>query len=405
MQKQKLNANSVGVNAHIDPHSKGITLIALIITIIVMLILVGVTIAVSLNGGLFSKAKQAKTDTQTAIDEEQKLASGQIEIDGVWYDSMEDYLNNKPLIELPEGIKVGDYVNYTPDEGTYKVSGGSDGTGSGAQQDFTTETLTWRILSIDEENGKIELVSDTLGKSITFSGADGYNHCVDILNDLCNTLYSKTKDGKKVAIGRSINVEDINAKTTYDYTTFSDYGTEYKYSAYGTSNRKYPNLYAREDGFYVGGEKQTGGISGSIGLKDGVVNTEGVTEYKTLTGYTDDNTDNKDISVTYTNYNYKPESYLKDLGINTAPTGLINKGTTYWLASRCVYAYSRCVVFALRCVDSGGEVLSNSLFYSTGHMGIPSYAVRPVVSLESNFSLTKDEEHSTDSVTYWNINF
>ena len=45
---------------------KGITLIALIITIIVMLILVGVTINVALNGGLFSKAEEATTKTKIA---------------------------------------------------------------------------------------------------------------------------------------------------------------------------------------------------------------------------------------------------------------------------------------------------------------------------------------------------
>ena len=38
-------------------NKKGITLIALIITIIVMLILVGVTVATISDGGLFQKAK------------------------------------------------------------------------------------------------------------------------------------------------------------------------------------------------------------------------------------------------------------------------------------------------------------------------------------------------------------
>lgn len=42
---------------------KGITLIALIITIIVMLILVGVTVTVALNGGLFTTTKQAADRT------------------------------------------------------------------------------------------------------------------------------------------------------------------------------------------------------------------------------------------------------------------------------------------------------------------------------------------------------
>ena len=43
---------------------KGITLIALIITIIVMLILVGVTVTTAINGGLFESTRKASRDTQ-----------------------------------------------------------------------------------------------------------------------------------------------------------------------------------------------------------------------------------------------------------------------------------------------------------------------------------------------------
>lgn len=48
----------------------GITLIALIITVIVMLILVGVTITVALNGGLFETATKAATETQKEAERE-----------------------------------------------------------------------------------------------------------------------------------------------------------------------------------------------------------------------------------------------------------------------------------------------------------------------------------------------
>ena len=50
---------------------QGITLIALIITIIVMLILVAVTINVALNGGLFSRAKEAAFKTEIQQIQEQ----------------------------------------------------------------------------------------------------------------------------------------------------------------------------------------------------------------------------------------------------------------------------------------------------------------------------------------------
>ena len=45
---------------------KGITLVALVITIIVMLILVGVSVTVAINGGLFDKAKDAKNQYEEA---------------------------------------------------------------------------------------------------------------------------------------------------------------------------------------------------------------------------------------------------------------------------------------------------------------------------------------------------
>ena len=54
---------------------KGITLIALIITIVVMLILVGVTINVALNGGLFPKAEYASEQMQIEAEKEELLSA------------------------------------------------------------------------------------------------------------------------------------------------------------------------------------------------------------------------------------------------------------------------------------------------------------------------------------------
>jgi len=58
---------------------KGITLVALIITIIVMLILVAVTISVALNGGLFTRARQASLETKIAeVKEAMALAKAEV---------------------------------------------------------------------------------------------------------------------------------------------------------------------------------------------------------------------------------------------------------------------------------------------------------------------------------------
>ena len=54
---------------------KGITLVALVITIAIMLILAGVTISVSLKGGLFSKANEATSQMQIEAEKEELLTA------------------------------------------------------------------------------------------------------------------------------------------------------------------------------------------------------------------------------------------------------------------------------------------------------------------------------------------
>lgn len=83
---------------------KGITLIALVITIIVMLILVGVTITMAVNGGLFDYAKDAGTKTNGATANEQKLGNGTLSVNGV--------------SENREG-SINDIVNYYTTGTTY----------------------------------------------------------------------------------------------------------------------------------------------------------------------------------------------------------------------------------------------------------------------------------------------
>ena len=85
--------------------TRGITLVALIITIIVMLILVGVTISMAVNGGLFDYAGKATGETNNAIKAEQQLGNGGITINGIYYSSMDEYLeqiteNNNSRIKL-----------------------------------------------------------------------------------------------------------------------------------------------------------------------------------------------------------------------------------------------------------------------------------------------------------------
>ena len=75
---------------------KGITLIALIITIIVMLILAGVTISIVVNGGLFKQAQNASDQTIDAtVEEEALMISATAKIDKV-----SDVDNTKTFTEI-----------------------------------------------------------------------------------------------------------------------------------------------------------------------------------------------------------------------------------------------------------------------------------------------------------------
>lgn len=82
-------------------NQKGITLIALIITIIVMLILVGVTVTTAIDGGLFSKAKQAKREIEKAQWEENittKLLSMNAELEA--NDKYELEMNDEEILNI-----------------------------------------------------------------------------------------------------------------------------------------------------------------------------------------------------------------------------------------------------------------------------------------------------------------
>ena len=92
----------------------GITLIALIITIIVMLILVGVTINVAISGGLFDKAKIATEQTQKQVSKEQLIST----MVGA-YDSAGKFI--KPAqSELPKGAK------WCKEDENYETASGGD---------------------------------------------------------------------------------------------------------------------------------------------------------------------------------------------------------------------------------------------------------------------------------------
>ena len=63
-------------------NQKGITLVALVITIIVMLILVGVSLTVAIQNGLIGNAQTARDNTEAEKAKENKISEGYVNYNG-----------------------------------------------------------------------------------------------------------------------------------------------------------------------------------------------------------------------------------------------------------------------------------------------------------------------------------
>ena len=201
---------------------KGITLIALVITIIVMLILVGVTVTVSLNGGLFTTAKGATEETQIAQEKEELLmaAMGALGEDGkVDLDKLD---NN-----LPEGFTVSNGIYTSKTGNTFTVSENGSITlvgGSNEEEpdvpvtppatptiELNPETITGEIESgTTEEVGTITATVTNVDGDLTWSitPTDSGLELVD--TDNANV--------KKVTASKAVE----NATITVSYGTVSD---------------------------------------------------------------------------------------------------------------------------------------------------------------------------------------
>lgn len=195
--------------------NKGITLIALVITIIVLLILVGVTI-VSLTGenGLLERAANAGKDTEEATEKEklqiEVLASFDTDghlnmsalksninshISGATADDTTEFpltikytateneykIDEHGNVEKTKvtdrtGINVGDYIDYSP--------------GSG-----------WRVLRI-YDNGKIDIIRG-------ISGTFGNGNSTESLNNYCRQNYSNSEHE---IYARSVNKDDFEVE-------------------------------------------------------------------------------------------------------------------------------------------------------------------------------------------------
>ena len=378
--------------------TSGITLIALAVTIVVLLILAGITISLVFSeNGIIAKAREAAEKTNQAVINEQAQMN---ELAGY----MENMLNGIGESTTPEeptvpvGLEVGSTVIYNP-SGTYnwqakycsstKTETTDDVTlNSSTGEDFNISS--WKVLSIDNETGTVELVPSAPTTGTVYLGeAQGYNNGVKLLNDACSSLYG---NNEKEITARSINIEDIEKYMTdtalteaHNYTNSSSntkYGNQVS-SAY-TSSKNYPAIYAQEKLAVINVEangdtgldlsKQDAFIERTEGTNGAIATATSIQPYQTY--WYKDATFMSTAFEDYTKQDSSTANYYNLI----MPSGT---GTTYWVASRCVRANSSFCYFSVRRVYSG-SVYAGDSYDSRGYTYVSSRALFPVITLNSS---------------------
>jgi len=190
---------------------------------------------------------------------------------------------------------------------------------------------------------------------------------VYLLNDLCKVQYSNEDYG---AVGRSIDLEDIENRMTPAGITAKNNAINGKMQTYSGDNAYVPDIYEKV-------EQTTEGES-----------LDGPLGEKMPTTATDSQKGNLLVKDTFygnsqqAGYYDSTEFYNLIFGFNTKKA--------YWLASRYAYCNSTYADFGLRTVH-GTNFYGYSLFYSSNSANDTGHLVRPVVTLGSEFRLQQVE--------------
>ena len=389
---------------------KGITLIALIITIIVMLILVAVSVNVIIKSNLIGTAEKTVDKYKTALEEESNMS--QIEINGKKYDSIEDYLAGVESIpEIHNWVRTGDNIkcahcntsltigqelNYTK-TGTgsssiseeksgiaqAKTDGQSWATSLGVQTvNITSDDTKWVVLGVEDsnKNGTNEtllLTTETpTTERIKMYGYQPYNHAVDEINRMCKEIYGTD--------ARGMTIEDVNACLQYvapaGMCAKNNSGTIVYYTV--PEGTKISDLGSSYGNIWTDIQNNARVIDGTKKYFTPSC-PEGTTDSSVLG------------NIPVDGYFYVVDSTVgAPEGIPVLPDSTTSatkklifgdsKNYGYWLASRGVDADSVCAGFGPGAVIGGSAGSCGGLFISRGFSGNGELPLRCVVSLRSD---------------------
>ena len=368
---------------------RGITLIALVITIVILIILATVTLNVVLGDGrLIQRAQDAKDLTEAAAAEEQQQI---LNLTGF----LDEQLSSDSLVEAFKAgeIKVGDYVDYKPDANSSVDLTEAD-TGYATTQTYSVDSsTTWRVLGLSEDGNHLLLTSGSPIKKdgedpyLVLQGATSYLNCVATLDKAASVYHNSElaedtrsmtmKDIENVLGGITVTLPEEGSPNTATVTFNKD--ASHTNIGQTTPYRSY--TYTAED-----------------------YTPEGAATLTHATAGTKVNGDAYMIRYDYDGY--------QELGldIDRRTYDMLFKDTTeeegysksYWLASPGVGAGSGNAFFGPGAVGGGGASSGGgSLFYSDGSWFARGFAVRPVVVLKSNVTVDQVKVVSDKTEATW----
>ena len=389
---------------------KGITLIALIITIVVMLILVAVSVNVIIKSNLIGTAEKTVDKYKTASEEESNMS--QIEINGKKYDSIEDYLAGVESIpEIHNWVRTGDNikcehcntsltigqkVNYTKTgTGSSSISEEKSGiaqakadeqswaTSYGVQTvNIASDDTKWVVLGVEDsnKNGTNEtllLTTETpTTETIRMYGYQPYNYAIDEINRMCKEIYG--------AEARGMTIEDVNACVQYTapagMCAKNNSGTIVYYTV--PEGTKISDLGSSYGNIWTDIQNNARVIDGTKKYFTPSC-PEGTTDASVLG------------NIIVDGYSYVVDSTVgAPEGIPVLPDSTTSatkklifgdsKNYGYWLASRGVGAGSVCAGFGPGAVNEGSAGSYYGLFRSDGYSCSSELPLRCVVSLRSD---------------------
>ena len=374
--------------------NRGITLIALIITIIILLILVGVSINLAIKGDLFGSAEKAVSGTNDKVAQEQTRVDELVgELERVesqnavhnWQYTDSTRAKIRCTCTRCKAFNDGDSTGRTLNIGqqigetesktaSTSITSAKSGRDSDQTLALNAEETKWVVFGYEDKDkdGLNEVLLLTTEHPTTnkiyFKGAAGYNNAVDEVNRMCKELYGTN--------ARGITIEDVNRalgytpaggiydlndtwNTTGNLTTkLKDLGDMWT-AIKNNNNTNYSGKYY--DPSHPEGISDSGAALGEYELNG--------------YGYAIDSTVDAPAELQVSS---EISATAKAMIFGSSKT---NYG--YWLVSRGVVAGSGAVIFGPGSVGYGRAFSCGGLFSSGGDAENDGFGLRPLVPLTS----------------------